>query len=173
MASSPALRLATRDDLPQLGRLAAKLVRYHHELDPRRFFLQEPIEPGYERWFGHEMKDPGAVIVVAEAALGGKKSEIVGYAYARLEERDWNALLDACGYLHDIYVAEEARTLGVGAALLDEVARRMWEMGAPRMVLQTATQNVPAQRLFEKHGYRRTMVEMTLELGDGEPPKRS
>jgi ribosomal protein S18 acetylase RimI-like enzyme len=32
------------------------------------------------------------------------------------------------------------------------------------MVLSTAVQNEPAQRLFERHGFRRTMLEMTQEL---------
>jgi ribosomal protein S18 acetylase RimI-like enzyme len=38
------------------------------------------------------------------------------------------------------------------------------DRGAPRVVLGTAEQNEPAQRLFERLGFRRTMVEMTREL---------
>jgi RimJ/RimL family protein N-acetyltransferase len=35
-----------------------------------------------------------------------------------------------------------------------------------RVVLATAEQNKAAQRLFASIGFRRTMIEMTLELGD-------
>jgi RimJ/RimL family protein N-acetyltransferase len=36
--------------------------------------------------------------------------------------------------------------------------------GAPRVVLWTADRNSAAQRLFERLGFRRTMIEMTKEL---------
>ena len=34
----------------------------------------------------------------------------------------------------------------------------------PRVVLGTAAQNERARRLFERRGFRPTMIEMTLEL---------
>ncbi|WP_437636383.1 GNAT family N-acetyltransferase [Sorangium sp. So ce854] len=74
------------------------------------------------------------------------------------------SLRDACGVLHDIYVAEPARRLGAGAILLEAVIVRLRALGAPRVVLHTAAQNAAAQRLFERFGFRRTMVEMTLDL---------
>jgi len=37
-------------------------------------------------------------------------------------------------------------------------------LGAPRCVLHTRFENFAAQRLFERAGFRRTMVEMTREL---------
>jgi ribosomal protein S18 acetylase RimI-like enzyme len=38
------------------------------------------------------------------------------------------------------------------------------ERGAPRVMLWTAQQNDGAQRLFDRLGFRRTMVEMTREI---------
>ncbi|MBK8257918.1 MAG: GNAT family N-acetyltransferase [Polyangiaceae bacterium] len=163
-APPPSVRAATRDDLPEMARLAAQLVRLHHEFDPLRFFVQEPIEPGYTWWFGRELQNPSAVLLVAEQP-SSQGPRIVGYAYGCLEERDWNALLDACAYLHDILVTPEARQTGVAAQLLETIAERFKEKGAPRMVLQTATNNIAAQRLFKKHGFREIMIEMTRELG--------
>lgn len=159
------LRRATGADLPAVARFAADLVRLHHALDPRRFLREEPIEPGYERWLRHELSNPDVVLLVAErTARDGASPALLGYAYARLEPRDWYSFLDACGRLHDVYVLEEARTAGVGAALVEAAARELKAMGAPRMVLETASRNLPAQRLFEKLGFRPTMVEMTREL---------
>jgi ribosomal protein S18 acetylase RimI-like enzyme len=37
--------------------------------------------------------------------------------------------------------------------------------GAPRVVLSTAERNA-AQHLFDRAGFRRTMIEMTRELDD-------
>ena len=45
-------------------------------------------------------------------------------------------------------------------AAIDWLRRR----GAPRVVLWTAEQNDAAQRLFDRLGFRRTMIEMTREL---------
>ena len=149
----------TRDDLEDVGRMAGALVRFHHELDAKRFLLVQGVEQGYRRYFESQLAEPGTVLLVA--TLGTRR---VGYAYAALESRDWNALLDAHGALHDIYVEADARRGGVATALLDEVRARLKAAGAPRIVLSTAVQNESAQRLFERHGFRRTMLEMTEEL---------
>ena len=164
MLPTLSVRPATPADLPAVARLAAKLVRYHHALDAHRFMILEPVEPGYERWLGHELADPQAVIVVAE-----RDGTLLGYAYGRVEARDWNALLDAHGALHDLYVDEAARSGGVGLALIEAIAARLAALGAPRVVLHTATQNTTAQRLFARAGFRSTMIEMTREL---EAPQR-
>src|SRR5258706_15613683 len=127
-------------DLDDVGRMAASLVRYHHDLDPGRFLLVDGVESGYKRYFESQLRDPKTVLLVA---LRGNRR--VGYAYARVEPRDWNALLDAHGALHDIYVDPEERRGGVGSALLHQVKSRLSASGAPRLVLSTAVQNEAAQ----------------------------
>jgi ribosomal protein S18 acetylase RimI-like enzyme len=154
------IRAATAADLDDLGNMAGELVRLHHALDANRFLLVEGVERGYARFFKSQLEDPDTILVVAE--LGGRR---VGYAYARLEPRDWNLLLEACGALHDIFVVESERRSGVAARLLEDVVLRLRARGAPRLVLSTAAGNETAQRFFERHGFRRTMIEMTRELG--------
>lgn len=150
---------ATRRDLPQIAELAGMLVRQHYGFDAKRFLLIENPEAGYAWWFDKELANPKALILSAK--LDGK---IVGYAYARLEDRDWNALLDAHGALHDILVHESARRRGIGRLLLTRVLDELRERGAPRVVLHTAVQNHGAHELFESLGFRKTMLEMTCEL---------
>ncbi len=156
------VRAAQAADLEQVAKLAAKLVRLHHQWDPLRFMIQEPIEDGYRWWLGRELKNERAIVLVASVREGGEE-RIAGYAYGRLEERDWNALLDVHGALHDILVDEGHRGHGVARALLDAMVARLGEMGAPRVVLHTASQNEAAQRLFREAGFRPTMLEMTRE----------
>jgi ribosomal protein S18 acetylase RimI-like enzyme len=152
------VRPARPSDLPRVSQLAAELVRQHHALDAARFMLVEPIAEGYRRFFTGELRRKGALILVAEDA------DILGYAYATLEPRNWNDLLDAAGKLNDLFVDPAARRRGVGRALcravLDELAAR----GAPRVVLMSAWRNPDAHVFFESMGFRRTMVEMTAEL---------
>jgi ribosomal protein S18 acetylase RimI-like enzyme len=155
-----AVRTAVPDDMPAAARLAAKLVRYHYTLDPKRYLLAEPLEEGYEHFLRGELRSKKAVVVVAE-----NEGAIIGYAYGRLEPRNWNDLLEACGKLHDVYVDEAARRLGAGALLVREVCARLEALGAPRVLLLTAAQNDEGQALFAKLGFRRTMIEMTREAG--------
>lgn len=154
----------THLDLPQVGILAGRLVRAHHEYDPKRFM--EPVDPerGYVHWFGSQLDSEDTTLLVA-----ADEERVVGYVYARLEPRSYNELLDACTKLHDIYVDERVRRRGVGEALLRETFRRAKAKGAPRVVLLTASQNESAHRLFRRVGFRTTMLEMTRELDDEAP----
>jgi ribosomal protein S18 acetylase RimI-like enzyme len=157
------VRTATPADLARVGELAGRLLCQHHAFDALRFFLPERPEDGYRSWLGRELENGRAVVLVAE-----DNGDVVGYAYARLEERDWNALLDVHGALHDVLVDERARSKGIGRALVEEACARLREMGAPRVVLHTAAKNEGAHRFFAKLGFRQTMIEMTREL-----PKRA
>lgn len=154
------IRPAAREDLQAVASMAAALVRMHHAMDPARFFLVEPIEQGYARFLGGVVEDAESVLVVAE-----DDGELVGYAYGALEGRDWMALRDACGVLHDVFVKERVRRSGVARLLVSAVFDALIERGAPRLVLSTAAGNEAAQRLFASMGFRKTMIEMTKEKG--------
>ncbi len=153
------IRRATARDLPQIAVLAGQLVRQHLAFDAKRFLFIDDPEQGYKWWFGKELLNKHALILCAKL-----DRQIVGYAYARLEPRDWNALLDAHGALHDILVADSARRKGVGKQLLKRTLAELKARGAPRVVLHTAIKNRAAQKLFAAFGFRRTMLEMTCEL---------
>ena len=151
----------THADLPEVGILAGRLVRAHHEYDPQRFMKPVDPERGYARWFASQLDQEETILLVAADDRG-----VVGYVYARLEPRSYNELLEACTKLHDIYVDERVRRRGVGEALLRATFQRAKEKGAPRVVLLTALQNESAHRLFRRVGFRTTMLEMTRELDD-------
>lgn len=150
------IRRAKRDDLPAVAVLAGELVRMHHATDPKRFLLVDNVEQGYAWWFGKQLENPEAVILVA---VDG--DAIAGYAYGSLEDRDWNMLLDEHGAIHDIYVASDRRRTGMGKALMDALIAELEKLGAERIVLSTMPSNIGAQRLFASVGFRPTMLEMT------------
>jgi ribosomal protein S18 acetylase RimI-like enzyme len=164
---SVAIRAATRDDLPALARLGVRLAHLHHGWDPRRFFVTEEMEEGYAWWLGKELENTKAVVL---AAARGRA--VVGYAYGRLEGRDWNALRDRCGLCVDLIVDEAERGAGLGARLTEELVRRLGEKGAPYVVLQAAAKNRPGQRLFRELGFRPTLLEMAREVTPPAAPRR-
>jgi ribosomal protein S18 acetylase RimI-like enzyme len=157
--ASVIVRPAADSDLDAAARLAGELVRLHHRFDPKRFFLPENVEKSYRWWLGKELAGRDAILLVAE--LGGR---VVGYVYGRVEDRDWNMLLEKHAALHDVLVDDTVRRRGVAEALVDAFAAEAKRRGAPRIVLSAAHANTVAQALFEKLGFRRTMVEMTREL---------
>jgi ribosomal protein S18 acetylase RimI-like enzyme len=166
------IRPARPSDLPRVCALAAELVRQHHRLDPPRFLLVEPVAEGYRRFFTGELKRKGALILVAEGEPGDGSAadgEIAGYAYATLEARNWNDLLDAAGKLNDLFVDPTARRRGVGRLLVRAALDALAARGAPRVVLMSAWRNPDAHAFFEALGFRRTMLEMTAELAAAGP----
>jgi ribosomal protein S18 acetylase RimI-like enzyme len=146
--------------MPAIGRLGALLVRLHHEFDAARFIAASPSTPeGYASYLGAQLEKPDVVILVAET-----RGDVIGYTYAGMEGWDYMALRGPAGALYDIVVDPASRGQGVGRQLLDATLAALTERGAPRVVLSTAEQNEPAQRLFASAGFRRTMIEMTREL---------
>ncbi|HYD54669.1 MAG TPA: GNAT family N-acetyltransferase [Gemmatimonadaceae bacterium] len=162
---SVSIRSAVRADLPTVGRLGALLVRTHHEFDPARFIAATPrTEQGYASFLGTQLADPMVVVLVAELA-----GVVVGYTYAGIEGHDYMVLRGPAGLLHDIVVDPVHRGHGVGRMLLEATVEALAARGAPRVVLSTAARNEAAQRLFDRAGFRRTMIEMTRELAEGAP----
>jgi ribosomal protein S18 acetylase RimI-like enzyme len=153
------IRPATEQDGPALGRLGAALTRLHHRFDPERFLAPgENIEQGYGRFLLAHMASADDVVFVADRA-----GEVVGYVWAGVEAKSWKELRDVAGFIHDVLVAEHARGVGIGGRLVEAAAEWLLARGMPRVMLWTAAKNGPAQRLFDRLGFRRTMIEMTRE----------
>ena len=154
------IRRATEADADALGRLGALLLRAHHAFDPLRFMAPgKNPEAGYGWFLSSQLGDEDVAVFVAE-----RDGAVIGYVYAGLEPRSWKELREACGFIHDVAVREDGRRTGVASALIDAAIEWLRSRGAPRVVLWTAEPNAPAQRLFGRLGFRRTMVEMTREL---------
>ena len=154
------IRPATAADMPAVGRLGAMLVRAFHQYDAQRFIAPSDATPeGYGEFLGSQLKKKDVSVMVAE-----RDGLVIGYTYAAVEGYDWMSLRGPAGVLHDIVVDPEHRKGGVGLQLLEAAVEWLRAKGAPRVVLDTAWQNEPAQALFAKAGFRRTMVEMTREL---------
>jgi ribosomal protein S18 acetylase RimI-like enzyme len=153
-------------DLEAIGRLGALLVRVHHDFDPARFLAATPqTERAYGSFLGSQLAKPNIVILVAE-----RDGEVVGYTFSGVEGTDYMSLRGPAGVLYDIVVDPAHRGQGVGRELLDATLEALMTKGASQAVLSTAERNESAQRLFARAGFRRTMIEMTRELGTPTAP---
>ena len=154
------VRRATDADVDALGRLGALLMRTHYDFDRHRFLAPGTNpEAGYGRFLRSQLREEDVAVFVAE-----RDGVVIGYVMAGLEPLSWKELRDACGFIHDIVIDEPGRRLGGATALVDAAIEWLRARGVPRVMLWTADQNAGAQRLFERLGFRRTMIEMTREL---------
>ncbi|HEY0875627.1 MAG TPA: GNAT family N-acetyltransferase [Vicinamibacterales bacterium] len=154
------IRRATAADLPSLGRLGATLMRVHYEFDHNRFMRPggDP-EGGYAAFLATQLDDPDCLVLVAE-----RDSAVAGYVYAGIEPESWKELRERAGFIHDILVEQGNRRTGLAEALIDGALDWLRDRGIPRVLLWSAAPNTAAQRLFERKGFRTTMLEMTKEL---------
>ena len=161
MSSEVTVRPARREDEAAMGRLGAMLVAEHHDFDPKRFIAPLPqLRERYGQFLVSQIARPGMVVLVAE-----RDGAAVGYAFGGMEGSDYMALRGPAGVLHDLVVDPEHRRQGVGTDLLEAALRALKGLGAPRVLLFTAEKNHGAQAMFASAGFRRTMIEMTRELG--------
>jgi ribosomal protein S18 acetylase RimI-like enzyme len=161
MSAPVTVRPVRPEDERAIGRLGALLVAEHHEFDPRRFIAPIPqLAQRYGEFLLTHAGREGMMVVVAE-----REGEVVGYCYAGLEGNDYMALRGPAGVLYDLVVDPEHRRQGIGSALMEAALDKLRALGAPRVLLFTADRNHGAQAMFDRGGFRRTMIEMTRELG--------
>jgi ribosomal protein S18 acetylase RimI-like enzyme len=154
------IRRAVAGDLEAVGRLGAALLRAHYDFDPQRFMQGGPdAEAGYAWFLGTQLDRADSLVLVAES-----DGAVIGYLYAGIEPRNWKELRDEAGFIHDILVDETRRGAGIAQLLMDGALAWFRERGVPRAILWTAARNRRAQQLFERLGFRSTMIEMTREL---------
>jgi ribosomal protein S18 acetylase RimI-like enzyme len=121
-------------------------IRLHAEGFAREFHF-EPWSPGRIR---AELRMPGAVAIVAEAAGGP-----AGLVLARdLGER--------AGTIQSLLVSRRRRRRGVGRALLRAALAEMRRRGRRRVSLGVETVNAPAVALYASEGFRPARVDVTL-----------
>ena len=155
------IRQATPGDEQRVAEFAIRLFDQHVEYDPERFSTFANVE-GAARFYRSRFETPDSAVLVAEV-----DGEVVGFAYLERDELNYAELLRDGAWMHDIYVDESARTTGLGKDLIKAAAEAAKRMGAKKLLLTVAAKNAIAQQVFEKAGFRRTMVEMTLNLTDG------
>ena len=133
-------------------------MRQHHSADPKRFILTDRPEAGYGRFLVSQLANPDYLVLVAE-----QSGEVVGYVHAALEGTSWRDLRGPCGFVHDVYVDERMRHQGTGRELVRAAIDWVHSRGLSQVVLWSKSGNEAAQHLFASLGFRRTMIEMTLD----------
>ena len=121
--------------------------------DAYRQFYRKPADlAGAHSFIAERLKRDESVLFVAFVQCG-TNSRAVGFVqlypvFSSLSMRpQW--------ILSDLYVAPEARKQGAGAALMNRARELARATGADGLMLETAVDNLTAQKLYEELGYKR------------------
>ncbi|MFT3791368.1 MAG: GNAT family N-acetyltransferase [Rudaea sp.] len=134
------VRLATIHDLDTLTSLFDAYRQFYRQpgdLDYARAFLRER--------FAHHESTVLLAFAADDAAVG----------FTHLYPLFSSVRCVRTYLLNDLFVAPGARRHGVGKALLNAAADFARANGAASLSLSTATDNLPAQRLYESLGWMR------------------
>lgn len=114
-----------------------------------RAFYEQPPDADRERAFiESHLRDRTSVVYLADV-----DGETAGFV--QLFKTYSTVHLEPCWILEDLFVAEEYRHRGVAGALLARALEHVRDDGAAGMFLETAHDNVAAQALYEKSGWKR------------------
>lgn len=118
--------------------------------DLYRQFYEYPQDIGLaRRYLAERIRNKESVIYIARDEQGA------ALGFVQLYPSFSSTLAGKVWILYDLFVRKEARRQGVARALMDRATHLARETGAVEINLATATNNTPAQALYESLGYRR------------------
>ena len=142
------IRQATTEDLAGVAQLFNKYRMFYEQnadLEGATHYIKERLE-----------KNESVIFTVIN---GG---EYVGFT--QLYPTFSSISMKRAWILNDLYVDEVARKQGVGEMLLGMAKEHAEKTGAKSIALSTAPDNIAAQRLYEKNGYKRDEAFYQYEL---------
>jgi ribosomal protein S18 acetylase RimI-like enzyme len=120
-----------------------------------REFYRVPLDGQAARRYLHDRlkRSESTVFLAWLDAAGASSRRAVGFT--QLYPTCASLRLAAAWVLYDLYVAAEARRLGVARQLMDRALEHARASGAAVVVLETAVDNRAAQALYESTGWKR------------------
>lgn len=114
----------------------------------RQFYQQSPDTEGAREFLKTRILNGESVIFIAYE--GG---EAVGFT--QLYPSFSSVNMKRSWILNDLYVKKEYRGKGAGEKLIYKAIEMARDTGAKGVLLETASDNIPAQGLYEKIGFKR------------------
>ncbi len=115
----------------------------------RQFYEQESHLSAAKDFIQKRLQNEESIIFVAES----QSKELLGFT--QLFPTFSSVGMKRIWILNDLFVAPEARGKKVAESLMQTAMKFSEESGARNLTLQTAVTNLPAQKLYEKLGWKR------------------
>jgi GNAT superfamily N-acetyltransferase len=123
-------------------------------------FYRQALDDKVTETTWRRLIDPADAVMIGRVAV--LDDRVVGLLHAVIHANTWS-IAPVC-YLEDLYVAVEARRLGVGAALIEALADEGRQAGWRRIYWRTASDNATAQSLYERVATRSRWVTYEIDL---------
>jgi ribosomal protein S18 acetylase RimI-like enzyme len=144
--NKPTVRLARAEDLKRVQKLNHQLflsdARHFDDLN-----TNWPYEEG-EAYFRKRIAGQEGVCLVAE-----RDGVVVGYAIGGWSHLNFSAYKGKRAELENICVAEEERSRGVGALLVDTLLEWCRQNGATHVMVDAYAPNLKAIKFYEAQGF--------------------
>jgi ribosomal protein S18 acetylase RimI-like enzyme len=166
MMTEIVIRPAQPSDIPALLPLIAKICALHKAWDPAKYgFLPNP-ERLYQGWLSQILTDDRDLCLIAEPQeADSQPAQLIAFLIATVEREIPIYALKEFGFIHDLWVEQEYRQVGVARQLVTQTIAHFTQLGVEQIRLDTAIANDAARSLFASCGFRPSTVEMLIELG--------
>ena len=128
----------------------------------RQFYKQATDIEGATRFLTARLQEQSSVIFLAYQI--DEKGNRKPCGFTQLYPSFSSTTMERLWILNDLFVASEARRLGVGKALLKHARDFGAETQAKELTLQTAVDNYTAQSLYEANGWEREVEFYSYNL---------
>lgn len=127
----------------------------------RQFYRQPADLAGARDFISHRLTHKESVIFLALVRQGNDQAPA---GFTQLYPSFSSIALQRVWILYDLFVVPDARRQGIGRALLERARAFAARTQACELTLQTAADNVAAQRLYESLGWKRDEEFLTYSL---------
>jgi ribosomal protein S18 acetylase RimI-like enzyme len=148
------IRRARRDDLASIIAMLAD-----DPLGGQRERIEDPLPQAYFEAFERVQRDPNIQLVVAESGEGA----IIGCLQLCILP-GVSSQGASRGLLEDVRVASHCRSRGIGEQLVQWAVTEARAKGCKLVELLTHHTRVDAQRFYERLGFARSHVGMTIRF---------
>lgn len=148
------LREATLDDIPTLLKFEQRVIEAERPYDRN---LKETDISYYD--LNALITADNVTLMIAEVG-----NQLIGCGYAEIRESKQCHRHDKHSYLGFVYVDSEFRGQGVNKILIDSLIQWSKERHADQFHLDVYAENQNAIRAYEKSGFRKDFINMSLSL---------
>ena len=129
-----------------------------------------PLFDAYRQFYKQASDLEGARIYLLDRLSHGEATVFIAYdgpravGFTLLYDTFTSVAMKPLCILNDLFTISEARGLGAGTALIARAREHALAKGAFRLRLRTAHDNLTAQSVYEKLGFKRDEVYFTYDL---------
>jgi GNAT superfamily N-acetyltransferase len=129
-----------------------------------------PLFDAYRQFYKQESDLEGARAYLLDRLSHGEATVFIAYdgaqavGFTLLYDTFTSVAMKPLCILNDLYTIPEARGKGAGTALIARAREHAVAKGAFRLRLRTAQDNLTAQSIYEKLGFKRDEIYFTYDL---------